>query len=126
MRKIVWLLALFVSVLNVASNATQSGDPSTKKACPGHGHQPGGSAVDINAVNGKPVSNYGKDPEVTKGVDDLQAAANRSGLGEPGAAEENYGPAGLWRNGKRVRDAKLQNRFHDYVHVLPPKTRASK
>ena len=43
-----------------------------------------GTAVDINTVNGKPVSLYRKHPDVTKAVDDLQAAANRSGPGEPG------------------------------------------
>jgi hypothetical protein len=76
----------------------------------------------INAVNGKPVSLYGKDPDVTKEVNDLQAAANRSDSGGRGVAVENYGPAGLWQNGKPVHDAKLQNQFHDYIHILPPVT----
>jgi hypothetical protein len=53
-------------------------------------------------------------------VNDFQAAANRSGPGGRGVAAENYGPAGLWQNGKPVRDAKLQNQFHDYIHILPP------
>jgi hypothetical protein len=140
MRKIAWLLALLVSALDVTSSAAHRSNPSTttdqssvqahdnqlQTACPGHGHEPGGSAVDINEVNGKPVSLYGKDPDVTKAVNDLQAAANRSGSGEPGAAAANYGPAGLWRNGKPVRDSKLQNRFHDHVHILPLETRESK
>jgi hypothetical protein len=139
MRKIACLLALLVPAVN-ASNAIQNGNPITtttqsstpghddhlQRYCPGHGHQPGGSAVDINAVNGKSVSLYGKDPDVTKAVNAWQATANKSGPGEPGAAAENYGPAGLWRNGKPVQDAKLQNRFHDYVHILPPKSRESK
>jgi hypothetical protein len=135
MRKTGLLLAVLVTAVNVASNATQSsnaiaatnqsfsGAPENqqKTTCPAHGHQPGGAAVDINAVNGKPVSLYGKDPDVTKAVKDFQAAANRSGPGGPGVAAENYGPAGLWQNGKPVRDAKLQNQFHDHIHILPPK-----
>jgi len=135
MRKIAFLLAVLVTAVNVPSNAKQISNPSknTKQSstqarenqqqttCPGHGHEPGGAAVDINTVNGKPVSLYGKDPDVTKAVDDFQAAANRSGPGGPGVAAENYGPAGLWQNGKPVRDAKLQNQFHDYIHILPPK-----
>jgi len=129
------LLAMLVAALDVASNATQSSKPSTttkqpstqasekqqQTTCPGHGHEPGGAAVDINAMNGKSVSLYGKDPDVTKAVNDFQAAANRSGPGERGVAAENYGPAGLWQNGKPVRDAKLQNQFHDYIHILPPR-----
>lgn len=135
MRKIALLLAVLVNAVNVASNATQSSNPSTntnqssthtpedqqQTTCPGHGHQPGGAAVDINALNGKPVSLYGKDPGVTKAVNDFQAAANRSGPGGPGVAAANYGPAGLWENGKPVRDAKLQNQFHDHIHILSPK-----
>lgn len=140
MRKIALLLAVLVTAVNVASNATQSGNPSpnTKQSsthapenqqqttCPGHGHEPGGAAVDINAVNGKPVSLYGKDPDVTKAVNDFQAAANRSRPGGPGVAAENYGPAGLWQNGKPVQDADLQNQFHNYIHILPPKAPAPK
>jgi len=125
--KTAYLIALLVVNLNAASLSGQtdnppkvSNQPLTKTACPGHGHEPGGRAVDINEVNGKPVTLYGRDPDVTRAVGNLQAAANRSGPGEPGAAAENYGPAGLWRNGKQVRDVKLQNRFHNHIHILPP------
>ena len=141
MMRIALLLAGLLFAVNVHSNATtQSSNPSTtakqssadapekqpQTTCPGHGHQPGGAAVDISAVNGKPVSLYGKDPDVTKAVNNFRAAANRSGPGGPGAAAENYGPSGLWRNGKPVRDAKLQNQFHDYIHILPPKAPEAK
>ena len=135
MRKTALLLAAFATAVNVASNATQSSNLSTtpeqssthapedqqQTTCPGHGHEPGGAAVDINALNGKPLSLYGKDPDVTKAVNAFQAAANRSGPSGPGVAAENYGPAGLWQNGKPIQDAKLQNQFHDHIHVLPPK-----
>ena len=138
MRKIACFLALLVPAN--ASYAIQNGDPITtttqsstqaqedqpQRQCPGHGHQPGGSAVDINAVNGKSVSLYGKDPDVKKLVNALQATANKSGPSGPGVAAENYGPAGLWRKGKPVRDTKLQNRFHDFVHILPSEARESK
>jgi hypothetical protein len=138
MKKIACILALLVPA--TAIHAIQNGSPiaittqpstqaqedQPQKHCPGHGHQPGGSAVDINEVNGKPVSLYGKDPGVTKLVNALQATANKSGPGEPGVAAENYGPAGLWRKGKLVRDAKLQDRFHDHVHILPSAARESK
>ena len=94
MRKIALLLGVLVTAVNVASSATQSSTSATamqsstqapenqqQTTCPGHGHEPGGAAVDINAVNGKPVSLYGKDPDVTKAVNDFQSAANRSGPG---------------------------------------------
>jgi hypothetical protein len=140
MKKIVWFLVSLFAALNISRNLAQSSNPRTdanqsstqlqgnrpQTACPGHGHEPGGSAVDINEVNGKAVALYGKDPEVTKAVNDLQASANKSGPGEPGAAAENYGPAGLWRNGKPVQDTTLQNQFHNYVHLLPPQARESK
>lgn len=110
MRKIALLLAVLVAALDVASNATQRSNPGTtieqpsthaserqqQTTCPGHGHEPGGAVVDINAMNGKPVSLYGKDPDVTKAVNDFQVAANRSDSGGRGVAAENYGPAGLW------------------------------
>ena len=134
MKKTALLLGVLVTTVNIASNAAQSSNPNrtTKQSsaqapenrqqttCPGHGHEPGGAAVDINVVNGKEHL-YAKDPDVTKAVNDLQAAANRSGPGGPGVAAENYGPAGIWQDGKPVQDAKLQNQFHDYIHILPPK-----
>src|SRR5277367_3782453 len=99
MRKIALLLAVLVTAVNAASNVLQSSNPSTttrkssthapdnhQMTCPGHGHQPGGAAVDINAVNRKPISLYGTDPDVTKAVNDIQAAANQSGPGGPGVA----------------------------------------
>jgi hypothetical protein len=75
MRKIAWLLALLVSALDVTSSATHRSNPSTttdqssvqahdnqlQTACPGHGHEPGGSAVDINEVNGKPAGDTEED-----------------------------------------------------------------
>jgi hypothetical protein len=141
MMKIALLLAVLTFAINVASTpTTQHNKPSTTRlqastdapekqkraTCPGHGHELGGAAVDINALNGKPVSLYGKDPDLTNAVNDFQAAANRSGSGGHGAAAENYGPAGLWQNGKAVQDAKLLNQFHDYIHILPSKTVESK
>jgi hypothetical protein len=104
-------------VIAAASNAGQQ-----KHECMGTGHELG-EAVDIDALNDKPVSLYGKDPEVTKMVEKTQDIFNHPENGGPPPLE-NYGPAGLYRNGKRFNDKKMQENHSDHIHiriVSPPK-----
>lgn|SRR3984893_5161056 len=83
--------------------------------CTGTGHELG-EAVDIGALNDKPVSLYGKDPEVTKMVEKTQYTFNHPQNGGPPPLE-NYGPAGLYRNGKRFSDKKLEENHSDHIHI---------
>jgi hypothetical protein len=86
-----------------------------KHECMGTGHELG-EAVDIGALNDKPVSLYGKDPEVTKMVEKTQDIFNHPQDGGPPPLE-NYGPAGLYRNGKRFSEKKLQENHSDHIHI---------
>jgi len=83
--------------------------------CMGNGHELG-EAVDIYALNDKPVSLYGKDPEVTKMVEKTQYTFNHPKDGGP-LPSENYGPAGLYHNGKRFSDKGLQENHSDHIHI---------
>jgi hypothetical protein len=94
----------------VSPNAAQQ-----KHECMGTGHELG-EAVDLGALNDKPVSLYGKDPELTKMVQQTQDIFNHPKNGGP-APMENYGPAGLYRDGKRITDRKLQRNHTDHIHI---------
>ena len=80
-----------------------------------------GEALDIDTLDGKPVSLYGRDAEVTKSVQRVQESFNHPKDGKPAAAE-NFGPAGLFRDGKRFEDTRLQENHTDHIHirVSPP------
>ncbi len=71
-----------------------------KHECMGTGHELG-EAVDIDGLNDKPVSLYGKDPQVTQMVEKTQYTFNHPPNGDP-PPMENYGPAGLWRKRTEV------------------------
>jgi hypothetical protein len=83
--------------------------------CAGTGHGTNGRATDIDQIGGKPVSDYDKDPEVKQLVEAYQAKLNRT-LPTPA---ENYGPAGLYRGGKKIKNAKLSANHTDHVHLKP-------
>ena len=83
--------------------------------CAGTGHARNGRATDIDQIGGKPVSDYDKDPEVKQLVDAYQAKLNRI-LPTPA---ENYGPAGLYRVGVKVKNAKLSANHTDHIHMKP-------
>lgn len=101
-----WLLAM---VLIGSVSAEQ------RHRCAGTGHGTNGRATDIDQIGGKPVSDYGKDPEVKQLVEAYQAKLNRT-LPTPA---ENYGPAGLYRNGKKMKNAKLAANHTDHIHMKP-------
>ena len=86
-----------------------------KHECMGTGHDLG-EAVDMDALNDKPISLYGKDPEVTKMVKKTQDIFNHPKGGGPPPLE-NYGPAGLYHDGKRFRDKKLEENHTDHIHI---------
>src|SRR5262245_61698655 len=83
--------------------------------CAGGGHGRNGNATDIDMIGGKPVSDYDKDPEVKQLVEAYQAKLNRT-LPTPA---ENYGPGGLYRNGTKIKNAKLSANHSDHIHMKP-------
>ena len=64
----------------------------------------------------KPVGLYGKDPDVTRMVEQTQDIFNHPKNGGPPPLE-NFGPAGLYRNGERFFDKKLKENHIDHIHV---------
>jgi hypothetical protein len=107
------LIYLFIAILLVSTASLLAGQQ--KHECIGTGHELG-EAVDIGALNNKPVSLYGKDSEVTKMVEKTQDAFNHPADGGP-PPMENYGPAGLYHNGQRFNDKKLQENHSDHIHI---------
>lgn len=103
---------LVIALLTIAASLKAG---QQKHECMGTGHELG-EAVDMDALNGKPVSLYGKDPEVTKMVEKTQDIFNHPKNGGP-PPMENYGPAGLYRNGKLFTDKKLQENHTDHIHI---------
>jgi hypothetical protein len=87
--------------------------------CAGTGHGTNGRATDIDQIGGKAVSDYDKDPEVKQLVEAYQAKLNRI-LPTPA---ENYGPAGLYRGGKKIKNAKLSANHTDHIHIKPGQLR---
>ena len=78
-----------------------------------------GTAVDINKVKGDPVINAGKDPSVAAEVRSIQGAANNPKVG---VAHENYGPAGLYKDGKQITNQKLQSQHENHIHITIPRS----
>src|SRR5690349_14722723 len=106
------LLALVIAGFFLAGSEQRG---QHHEGCLGGGHDLG-EAVDIDALNDKPVSLYGKDPQVTKMVNETQTIFNHPKDGGPPALE-NYGPSGLYRNGKRYVDERLKVNHTDHIHV---------
>lgn len=102
-----------VTLLGLDASADQ------RHRCAGTGHGQNGNATDIDIIAGKPVSDYDKDPEVKQLVEAYQAKLNRT-LPTPA---ENYGPAGLYRNGNKIKNAKLAANHTDHIHTKPGQLR---
>jgi RHS repeat-associated protein len=77
-----------------------------------------GTAVDINMVNGGRVRTSGSDPEVARHVGWLQQTANDRGNG---VAHENYGPAGLYKDGRAINNPTLQAQHENHIHITIPR-----
>ena len=110
-----WMKAPYFFLIALFAFAALLNAGQQKHECIGTGHELG-EAVDIGALSGKPVSLYGKDPEVTKMVEKTQDTFNHPKNGGPPPLE-NYGPAGLYRNGERFSDKKLQENHTDHIHI---------
>lgn len=109
LRDLMLLVAIVISNQLVLAQKEHNGH------CLGTGHELG-LAVDLGALNDKPVSLYYSDPEVKKMVEKTQYIFNhpKDGGAPP---SENYGPAGLYRNGKKFFDKKLQADHRDHFHI---------
>ena len=83
-----------------------------------HSNHYNGTAADINKINGRHVRDSGKDPALAAAVRSLQSAANNP---KNGVAHENYGPAGLFKEGKRITNQKLQLQHENHVHITIPR-----
>ncbi len=78
-----------------------------------------GQAVDIDKINGQPVRNFHSDLRVAGAVESVQHAANNESIGR---ARENFGPAGLYREGSQLNgtvgpNVTLQTEHEDHVHL---------
>ena len=106
MKRVALLIGVIWSMIAGAQQTHQ---------CLGTGHDQG-KAVDIGELNSKPVSLYGKDPEVTRMVKQAQDVFNHPKDGKS-VPSDNYGPAGLYRNGKSFTDKTLQENHTDHIHI---------
>lgn len=88
--------------------------PEFENECIGSGHEYG-EAFDISAIGDWPISDYTKNPEVKKRVDILQEISNRAT--DDRSIDENYGPAGLFKNGKRIFDQTLEANHRNHIHI---------
>jgi RHS repeat-associated protein len=101
-----------VGVDSVNISATTNGEHA-----PNSNHY-NGTAVDINKVNGDRVINAGNDSSVSGHVSSIQNAANTP---KNGVAHENYGPAGLWKDGRAINNPTLQAQHENHIHITIPR-----
>ncbi|GAC1623303.1 MAG: hypothetical protein NVS9B13_16940 [Candidatus Acidiferrum sp.] len=84
-----------------------------------------GQAVDINKVNGKPVKEASSDTKFGAQIALIQNTANNKSIG---VAHENYGPAGLFKNGSQLNgkqgpNVPLQSQHDNHIHLTIPNPR---
>ncbi len=99
-------------VRNINVSATTNGQHA-----PNSNHY-NGTAVDINKVYGKKVSTSATDLKTAAQVNAFQHSANKPGVG---VAHENYGPAGLYKDGARITNDKLQGEHENHIHITIPR-----
>ena len=104
-------VAVSAGVDSINISATTNGEHA-----PNSNHY-NGTAVDINKVNER-VINAGKVPSVAADVRSVQNAANSP---KNGVAHENYGPAGLFKDGKQITNPKLQSQHENHIHITIPR-----
>jgi hypothetical protein len=103
--------------LRVVESINISATTNGKHDSPKSNHY-NGTAVDINKVNGERVINAGKHPSVAADVRALQNAANNPTVG---VAHENYGPAGLYKDGKPIANQNLQSEHENHIYITIPR-----
>jgi hypothetical protein len=59
------------------------------------------------------------DPAVAANVRSIQNTANSK---IPGVAHENYGPAGLYKDGRQITNQKLQAEHENHIHITIPRS----
>jgi RHS repeat-associated protein len=106
----VTLSAVGIDSINIS--ATTNGEHA-----PNSNHY-NGTAVDINKVDDKRVINAGTNSSVTANVSSIQDAANSP---KNGVAHENYGPAGLWKDGRAINNPTLQAQHENHIHITIPR-----
>ena len=104
------LSAVGVDSINIS--ATTNGEHA-----PNSNHY-NGTAVDINKVDDKRVINSGTDASVAGHVSSIQNSANSP---KNGVAHENYGPAGLWKDGRAINNPTLQAQHENHIHITIPR-----
>jgi hypothetical protein len=85
-------------------------------------------AVDINKIDGKRVREASSDAKFGAKIELIQNTANNKSIG---VAHENYGPAGLFKNGtqlngKEGRNVPLQSQHDNHIHLTIPNPRRRK
>ena len=98
-------------IKSVKISATTNGKHAT------HSWHYKGKAVDIYIVNGTRVIYYDSNPGERTAVNAIQGAANNK---RNGVAHENYGPAGLFKNGHRFNNPTLQRQHENHIHLTIP------
>jgi len=76
-----------------------------------------GKAVDIHVVDGTRVIFYRSNPAERADVNAIQGAANDKRIG---VAHENYGPAGLYKDGRQINNPGLQRQHENHIHLTVP------
>ena len=106
-----------IGVLNAAGvkSATISATTNGKHAP--HSWHYKGKAVDIHVVNGVRVIYYNSNSSLRAAVNAIQDAANDK---SNGIAHENYGPAGLFRDGRQINNPALQRQHENHIHLTVP------
>ncbi|MGO8794153.1 MAG: hypothetical protein ACLQLC_04970 [Candidatus Sulfotelmatobacter sp.] len=116
-QQYVKLLAQSAGVKSINISFTTNG-----KHAAGSNHY-NGTAVDISQVDGAHVYDYDKNVALAAGVQSLQEWANSSQIG---IAHENYGPAGLYKDGKSFVNTKLQSEHENHIHITIPRSHRAK
>ena len=104
-------------VLNAASIKSAKISATTNGKHATHSWHYKGKAVDIHVVNGTRVIFYKSNPAERAAVNAIQGAANGK---RNGVAHENYGPAGLYKDGRQINNPGLQRQHENHIHLTIP------
>jgi RHS repeat-associated protein len=107
------LNATDVTTVNISY--TTNGEHSSNSL---HYEENGARAVDINKVDNQRVDSSAKNPEVMSKVSEIQNSFNSNDRG--GAAHENFGPSGLYKDGQQFENSTLQAQHDGHIHEATP------
>ena len=111
------LLASGATSANISATTNGKHDPKS--------YHYDGQAVDINKVNGRSVKEASSDVKFGAQIALVQNTANNKSIG---VAHENYGPGGLFKdgrqlNGKQGPNVPLQSQHDNHIHLTIPNPR---